>query len=91
MLKNGPAYNAFRCFFAIYRIVLHITQVVICRTVLHITSANSKKDWNQIWCATWPWGTLVWLWFLGCGVRSLRSRSKKIDGCGLHSLNVCLV
>ena len=46
-MQNGPAYNAFWCFFcylqdgpvffSVYRMVLHITKMIIRRTILHIT------------------------------------------------------
>jgi len=37
--QDGPAYNAFRCFSLFTGQTCIKTQVVICRTVLHITSA----------------------------------------------------
>jgi len=36
--QDSPAYNAFQCFSLFIRTVMHITKVVISRTILRITS-----------------------------------------------------
>jgi len=64
-MQDGPANNAFQCFFAIYRTVLHAynLKMIIHRTILRITSALPFTMLVVVliycWLQTWPSTILV--------------------------------